>query len=114
MRARQLLFVAGVIACEAFAGAADTQGRIAVPAGAGGGASSSHGPSWSSAMANAPAQRIGIFVYENFEPIDVFGFVEAFSIARYPDQGYSDPPPYPFETFLIGRTKANVKSINGP
>jgi transcriptional regulator GlxA family with amidase domain len=65
-------------------------------------------------MANAPTQRIGIFVYDQFEPIDVFGFVEAFSIARYLDQGYSDPPPYPFETFLIGRTTANVKSINGP
>ncbi len=65
-------------------------------------------------MANAPTQRIGIFVYDQFEPIDVFGFVEGFSIARYLDQGYSDPPPYPFEIVLIARTKANVKSINGP
>jgi hypothetical protein len=28
------------------------------------------------------AQRIGIFVFEGFEPIDVWGFAEAFAIAR--------------------------------
>jgi len=65
-------------------------------------------------MANPRTQRIGIFVYNNFEPIDVFGFVEAFSIARFLNQGYLSPPPHPFEVFLIGRTLANVKSINGP
>jgi transcriptional regulator GlxA family with amidase domain len=59
-------------------------------------------------------QRIGIFVYDQFEPIDVFGFVEAFSIARFLGTYYASPPPYPFEIKLIGRTKANVKSINGP
>ncbi len=61
-----------------------------------------------------PTQRIGIFVYENFEPIDVFGFLEAFSIARFLGTSYASPPPYPFEIFLIGKTMANVKSINGP
>src|ERR1700761_7554695 len=69
-------------------------------------------------MANDAArpatQRIGIFVYDQFEPIDVWGFLEAFSIARYLGQGYSDKPPYPFEIFLIGRTMGNVRSINGP
>jgi transcriptional regulator GlxA family with amidase domain len=64
--------------------------------------------------ARPATQRIGIFVYDQFEPIDVFGFVEAFSIARYLGQGYADDPPYPFESFLIGKTMANVKSINGP
>lgn len=59
-------------------------------------------------------QRIGIFVFENFEPLDVFGFVEAFSIARFLGTFYASPPPYPFEIVLIGRTMANVKSINGP
>jgi transcriptional regulator GlxA family with amidase domain len=59
-------------------------------------------------------QRIGIFVYDRFEPIDVWGFLEAFSIARFLGTGYSSPPPYPFEIVLIGRTMANVKSINGP
>jgi len=61
-----------------------------------------------------PTQRIGIFVYENFEPIDVFGFLEAFSIARFLGTDYASPPPYPFEIVLIGKTMANVKSINGP
>ena len=28
-------------------------------------------------MAHPATQRIGIFVYDKFEPIDVFGFVEA-------------------------------------
>jgi transcriptional regulator GlxA family with amidase domain len=59
-------------------------------------------------------QRIGIFVYPDFEPIDVWGFAEAFSIARFLGTGYSDPPPYPFEIFLISRDGNNVKSINGP
>jgi hypothetical protein len=51
-------------------------------------------------MAGAPAfpktLRIGIFVYDRFEPLDVFGFVEAFSIARFPDQSYFADPPLPF------------------
>jgi transcriptional regulator GlxA family with amidase domain len=59
-------------------------------------------------------QRIGIFVFEGFEPIDVFGFVEAFSIARFLGTNYFSPLPYPFEIVLIGRTMANVRSINGP
>jgi len=59
-------------------------------------------------------QRIGIFVYDNFEPIDVWGFLEAFSIARFLGTGYASPPPYPFEIVLISRDGHNVKSINGP
>jgi transcriptional regulator GlxA family with amidase domain len=66
-------------------------------------------------MANLPkTQRVGIFIFDNFEPIDVWGFVEAFSIARFIGQGYADPPPYPFESVLIGRHAGKVKSINGP
>lgn len=66
-------------------------------------------------MTNLPkTQRVGIFIFDNFEPIDVFGFVEAFSIARFIGQGYADPPPYPFESVLIGRQAGKVKSINGP
>lgn len=58
--------------------------------------------------------RVGILIFEGFEPIDVFGFVEAFSIARFLGQKYEDPPPYPFESVLIGRHVGKVKSINGP
>src|SRR4051812_37172956 len=51
---------------------------------------------------NFPAtQRIGILVFDGFEPIDVFGFVEAFTIARFLGTGYASPPPYPFEIALI-------------
>lgn len=59
-------------------------------------------------------QRIGIFVYPDFEPIDVWGFLEAFSIARFLGTTYASPPPYPFEIVLISRDGGNVKSINGP
>ena len=59
-------------------------------------------------------QRIGILVFDNFEPLDVFGFVEAFSIARFLGKRYEDPPPYPFETALIARHGGKARSINGP
>ena len=59
-------------------------------------------------------QRIGILVFDGFEPIDVFGFAEPFTIARFLGQGYAAAPPYPFETVLIARQVAKVKSINGP
>ena len=61
-----------------------------------------------------PTQRIGIFVFDGFEPIDVFGFVEAFSIARFLGKDYGSKPPYPFEIVLIGKEIAKVKSTNGP
>jgi putative intracellular protease/amidase len=67
--------------------------------------------------------RIGILVFDGFEPLDVWGFVEAFSISRFIGTDYSSPPPYPFEVVLIsnqcrpeggGATPAPVKSANGP
>jgi len=69
-------------------------------------------------MANKPelpaTQRIGILVFDGFEAIDVFGFAEVFAIARFLGQDYAAAPPYPFETVLIARQVAKVKSINGP
>lgn len=59
-------------------------------------------------------QRIGIFVFDGFEPIDVFGFAEAFAVARFLGTDYSSPPPYPFEVVLIGAAIEKVKSANGP
>ncbi|MFI5024203.1 MAG: DJ-1/PfpI family protein [Alphaproteobacteria bacterium] len=59
-------------------------------------------------------QRIGILVFDGFEPIDVFGFVEAFAISRFLGTSYFDPPPYPFELVLIAREALKVKSANGP
>ncbi len=68
--------------------------------------------------------RIGILVYQGFEPIDVWGFTEAFAIARFIGTDYQSPPPYPFEVLFIsnqvkptgkgGTTPAPVKSANGP
>lgn len=69
-------------------------------------------------MAETPiyprTQRIGVVVFEGFEPIDVFGFIEAFSIARFLGTDYATDQPYPFETVLIARDLIKVKSINGP
>lgn len=69
-------------------------------------------------MATSPAfprtLRIGIFVYEGFEPIDVWGFSEAFAISRFLGRGYLSPPPHPFEIVLISKDGNRVKSMNGP
>jgi hypothetical protein len=59
-------------------------------------------------------QRIGIFVYEGVEPIDVFGFAEAFTIARFLGTGYGDTPPYPFAVTLIGPRRHGDRTANGP
>lgn len=67
--------------------------------------------------------RIGILVYEGFEPIDVWGFTEAFAISRFIGTDYQSDPPYPFEILFISNevkpdgkaeTPAPVKSANGP
>ncbi|MFL6261520.1 MAG: DJ-1/PfpI family protein [Thermoanaerobaculia bacterium] len=66
--------------------------------------------------------RIGILVFDGFEPLDVWGFIEAFSISRFIGTNYFSPPPYPFEVVFIsneckpdgGGTPAPVKSANGP
>jgi transcriptional regulator GlxA family with amidase domain len=68
--------------------------------------------------------RVGILVFPGFEPLDVWGFVEAFTISRFLGTGYDSPPPYPFEIALItnevrpngdaAAVPAPVKSTNGP
>jgi transcriptional regulator GlxA family with amidase domain len=68
--------------------------------------------------------RIGILVYDGFEPIDVWGFTEAFAISRFIGTDYQSGPPYPFEVLFIANevrpaggknaTPAPVKSENGP
>jgi putative intracellular protease/amidase len=69
-----------------------------------------------------PTLRIGILVFNGFEPIDVWGFAEAFTISRFIGTSYGDAGPYPFEVLLIadsprpgpGTVPAPVKSWNGP
>src|SRR5690349_17979311 len=65
-------------------------------------------------MAFPRTLRIGIFVYEGFEPIDVWGFAEAFTASRFLGKGYLSPPPHPFEVVLISKDGNKVKSMNGP
>ena len=73
----------------------------------------------------SPTIRIGILVYEGFEPLDVWGFTEAFTISRFIGTGYLSPAPYPFEVVFISNevkskgkssspAPAPVKSQNGP
>ena len=72
----------------------------------------------------SPTIRVGILVYDGFEPLDVWGFTEAFTIARFIGKGYLSPPPHPFEVLLISNevrpkgkpsaVPAPVKSQNGP
>jgi putative intracellular protease/amidase len=77
-------------------------------------------------MTPAPAYpktlQIGILVFDGFEPLDVWGFCEAFAISRFIGTGYSSAPPYPFELSLISNdlrpsssaVPAPIKSYCGP
>jgi transcriptional regulator GlxA family with amidase domain len=58
--------------------------------------------------------RIGILVFDGFEPIDVVGFAEPFAIARFLGQKYNSDVRYPFHTKLIAKQVAKVTSFNGP
>ena len=75
------------------------------------------------ASAFPPTRHVGILVFDKFEPLDVWGFVEAFSISRFIGTGYASDPPYPFEIKLIsnetkpksgGSRPAPVESMRGP
>ncbi len=44
-------------------------------------------------------QRIAILIFDDFEPLDVWGFTEAFTIARILGSEFPDPP-FPFEVVL--------------
>jgi hypothetical protein len=49
-------------------------------------------------------QRIGILVFDGFEPIDVWGFVEAFAIARFSWNGLRFPAVVPIRDLPNRRT----------
>ncbi len=68
-------------------------------------------------------KRVGILVFDGFEPIDVYGPIEAFAISRFIGTGYYSKPPHPFDIKLItnqtqptgGGTPTPVRSYyNGP
>lgn len=66
---------------------------------------------------------IGILVFDDFEPLDVWGFIEAFSVSRHLGDSYNSGRPYPFKISLIANANSSdvkhkkhflVKSYNGP
>jgi len=64
-----------------------------------------------------PTMHVGILVYEGFEPIDVWGFTEAFVISRFIGTDYQSPPPYPFEVKLIAnevRPRGKPNTVPAP
>lgn len=61
-----------------------------------------------------PTLRIGIFIFDKFEPLDVWGFVEAFTISRFLGKKPDDPEPYPFQVLFIAKELKPVRSSNGP
>jgi putative intracellular protease/amidase len=70
-----------------------------------------------------PTIKIGILIFDDFEPIDVWGFIQAFSISRFIATDYATTHPVPFHISLIANSnspKGNakdpylVKSYNGP
>jgi putative intracellular protease/amidase len=69
------------------------------------------------------SKKIGILVFNNFEPLDVWGFVEAFAISRFIGTAYENTSPCPFEITLIANEVFSkissekpqpIKSYNGP
>jgi len=58
-------------------------------------------------------QRIAILIFDDYEPLDVWGFAEAFTISRFLGQAFANPP-FPFEVVLVAKEKRAIKSSNGP
>ncbi|MEN9867512.1 MAG: hypothetical protein RL748_3102 [Pseudomonadota bacterium] len=59
-------------------------------------------------------QRIGILVFDDFEPLDVWGFIEAFSIARFEGGLYAEQDNLPFEIVLIANQEGQAGAMGGP
>ena len=57
-------------------------------------------------------RTVGILLFPGFEPLDAFGPVEAFVIARFPGQE-SDEPPYPFGVLTVAETALAVPMTGG-
>jgi len=71
---------------------------------------SSQGPSF------PPKKIIGVVLFPEFEPLDVWGFVEAFAIARNMGGTYGDisDPWCPFRVVFLAEQMAAIRSYNGP
>lgn len=57
-------------------------------------------------------RTVGLLLFPGFEPIDAFGPVEAFVLARFPDQG-DDAPPDPFRVVTIAQDAQAVAMTGG-
>jgi transcriptional regulator GlxA family with amidase domain len=61
-----------------------------------------------------PTRSVGIFLFDDFEPLDVWGFVQAFTIARFVGSSYQEVAACPFQVGFIAETLEKVRSFNGP
>jgi transcriptional regulator GlxA family with amidase domain len=61
-----------------------------------------------------PTRSVGIFLFDDFEPLDVWGFVQAFTISRFLGSTYADAAACPFQVGFIADTLDKVRSFNGP
>lgn len=58
-------------------------------------------------------QRIAILIFDDYEPLDVWGFTEAFTIAHFLGMKPFEPP-FPFQVVLVAQEKRPIRSSNGP
>jgi transcriptional regulator GlxA family with amidase domain len=59
-----------------------------------------------------PTRTVGVLLFPGFEPLDVFGPVEAFVISRFPGAG--EEPPHPFRVVMIGASRDPIPMTGGP
>lgn len=71
----------------------------------------------------ASTLHVGILVFDDFEPLDVWGFIEPLSISRFIGTNYASTGTRPFKISLIGNEDSHrvknkkhflVRSYNGP
>jgi transcriptional regulator GlxA family with amidase domain len=61
-----------------------------------------------------PTRRIGVFLFDDFEPLGVWGFVQAFTMASFLGAGSEDSAACPFQVGFIAETLEKVRSHGGP
>jgi transcriptional regulator GlxA family with amidase domain len=57
------------------------------------------------------SRAVGVLVFPQFEPLDVFGPVEAFVVSEWPGSGPEDPRP--FRVLMVAETKAPLEMRGG-
>lgn len=59
-------------------------------------------------------RTVGLLLFPGFEPLDGFGPLEAFVVARFPGRGGDDGPPHPFRVVTIAQDAHAVAMTGGP